>query len=125
MYQDINLLGILSVKFPNKFSKPGEDSIQKILSSGKPVLVVTTLASPAFKDLSNLLDDPLVSDSLNNFHCFHVPFGADECEQYSLFKPAALYILENGERPSRQLVNNGRGVLFVEDVIQFLEDSND
>ena len=114
----------MSVKFPNAFSKADDNSIQNILSTGKPVLVVTTLASPAFKDLSNLLDDSLVSDSLKNFQCFHVPFGADLCERYSLFKPAALYVLENGERPSRQLVNNGRGVLFAKDVIQFLDDSD-
>ena len=112
------------MKFPNAFLKADDNSIQNILLMGKSVLVVTTLASPAFKDLSNILDDPLVSGALKKFNCFHVPFGADLCERYSLFKPAALYVLENGERPSRQLVNNGRGVLFAKDVIQFLNDSN-
>ena len=112
------------MKFPNKFSKAGEDSIQNILSKGKPVLVLTTLASQAYMDLSNILDDPLVADTLNKFHCFYVPFGADECERYSLFKPAALFVLENGERPSRQLVNNGCGVLFAQDVIRFLDDTD-
>ena len=108
------------MKIPNAFLKADDDSIQNALQSGKLALVLTTLASQAFKDLSTLLDDPLLSDLLTKFHCFHVPFGADHCERYSLFKPAALYVLENGERPIRQLVNHGHGVLFVDDVINFL-----
>ncbi|MGV7221995.1 MAG: hypothetical protein ACQ9MH_10745 [Nitrospinales bacterium] len=111
------------MSLPDIFNKATEKNVQETLSSGKSVLIVTTLASPAYKDLCKILHAPNVSDSLEKFQCFYIPFGADICETYSLFKPAALFVLENRERPSSQLVNNGRGVLFASDVIKFLEDN--
>jgi len=64
-----------------------------------------------------------VSDVLDKFQCFHVPFGADLCERHSLFKPAGLYVLAPGEMPCRKLVNDGLVAISAKVIVRFLDDT--